>query len=100
MNGDDKTPLLLFIFIKQFLFQSIIKNHIILTQEYLGLSKNKLDLISKEWPTNQRFLEGAYKVLLLKGRENETSDLLSEERTHPDFSALLKSVLENSSEEY
>lgn len=67
-NIDDKTPLLLFIFAKQFLLQSLIKNHVILAQEYLGNAKGKLDKLSKEWPSNQKFLEGAYKVLLLRGR--------------------------------
>lgn len=26
----------------------------------------KLDLLSKEWPENKGFLEGAYKILLLR----------------------------------
>ena len=72
VSVDDKTPLLVFIFVKQFALQSILKNHIILTQEYLELAKKKLDEISKGWPVNRGFLEGAYKVLLLKNKAFES----------------------------
>ena len=56
MGSEDKTPLLLSIFIKQFALQSILKNHIILTQEYLLNAKKRLDEISKGWPVNKGFL--------------------------------------------
>ena len=99
--GDDKTPLLLFIFVKQFLLQSLIKNHVMLAQEYLSNAKGRVDNISKGWSSNQKFLEGAYKVLLLRGRDGDSMELIGEEeRNQPDFTALLKSVLENSTEEF
>lgn len=30
------------------------------------MAKNRLDLVSQEWPENKGFLEGAYKILLLR----------------------------------
>lgn len=56
MGSEDKNPLLLLIFLKQFTLQSIIKNHILLTQEYLMNTKRRLDEISKMWPQNKGFL--------------------------------------------
>lgn len=74
MGSDDKTPLLLSIFIKQLCLQSILKNHLILTQEYLLNAKKRLDEISKGWPTNKSFLEVAYKILLLRNNRFPSDD--------------------------
>jgi hypothetical protein len=74
MGSEDKTPLLLSIFIKQFTLQSILKNHIILTQEYLLNAKRRLDEISKGWPQNKGFLEVAYKILLLRNSRMNFDD--------------------------
>lgn len=66
MNSEDKTPLLLSIFIKQLTLQQILRSHIFFAQEYLLNSKKRLDVISAKMPQQRGFLEGVYKILLLK----------------------------------
>lgn len=66
INTEDKTPLLLVIFIKQMTLQQILKNHIYFSQEYLMNTKRKLDNISSKMPQKKGFLEGVYKILLLR----------------------------------
>ncbi len=56
INTDDKTPLLLVIFIKQMTLQQILKNHIYFSQEYLMNTKRKLDNISSKMPQKKGFL--------------------------------------------
>ena len=55
------------LFLKQLDLQQILKNHLYFSQEYLLNSKNRLDDISRKMPLQKGFLEGVYKVLLLKG---------------------------------
>ena len=66
MNTDDKTPLLLSIFIKQLTLQQILRCHIFFSQEYLLNSKKRLDEISVKMPMQRGYLEGVYKILLLR----------------------------------
>lgn len=66
LNSEDKTPMLLVIFIKQLTLQQILKNHIFFSQEYLMNTKRKLDKISSKMPPQKGFLEGVYKVILLR----------------------------------
>jgi hypothetical protein len=56
INTEDKTPLLLVIFIKQMTLQQILKNHIYFSQEYLMNTKRKLDNISSKMPQKKGFL--------------------------------------------
>lgn len=103
MGSEDKNPLLLLIFLKQFTLQSIIKNHIILAQEYLMNAKRRLDEISRMWPQNKGFLEKAYKVLLLRtaNKFNMTGDVTEDDCSDlPDYSSLLRSVFEDPSKEF
>jgi hypothetical protein len=102
MGSEDKTPLLLSIFIKQLALQSILKNHLILTQEYLLNAKKRLDEISKERPQNKGFLEIAYKILLLRnGRERMEEEKEGEDINDiPDYSSLLKSIFEEQEQEF
>ena len=66
MQTEEKTPLLMLLFIKQLTLQQILKNHLHFSQDYLLNSKNRLDAISKKMPEKKGFLEGVYKILLLK----------------------------------
>jgi hypothetical protein len=66
MNADDKTPLLLNLLVKQITLQQILRNHIYLAQEYLLNTKRRLDNISKKMVYHKGYLEGVYKILLLK----------------------------------
>ena len=77
LNSEDKTPLLLVIFIKQLTLQQILKNHIYFSQEYLMKTKNRLDNISSKMPQQKGFLEGVYKIILLRnfgGNKHEKKD--------------------------
>lgn len=56
MHSQDKTPLLLVIFIKQLTLQQILKNHIYFSQQYLMTTKKKLDNISSKMPQQKGFL--------------------------------------------
>ena len=56
IKTEDKTPLLLVIFIKQMTLQQILKNHIYFSQEYLMNTKRKLDNISSKMPQKKGFL--------------------------------------------
>jgi hypothetical protein len=71
LHTEDKTPLLLLIFIKQLTLQQVIKNHLFFSQEYLLNSKKRLDGISAKMPQQRGFLEGVYKILLLRGFSTE-----------------------------
>jgi hypothetical protein len=66
MQTEEKTPLLLLIFVKQLNLQQILKNHLHFSQEYLLNSKKRLDNISSKTPHQRGLLEGIYKILLLK----------------------------------
>lgn len=54
------------IFIKQLNLQQILKNHLHFSQEYLLNSKSRLDALSIKMPQQRGFLEGVYKVLLMR----------------------------------
>ena len=66
MNAEDKSPLLLTLFAKQMALQQILRNHIFLGQEYLLNTKRRLDDVSKKMVYQKGYLEGVYKILLLK----------------------------------
>lgn len=80
MQTEEKTPLLLLIFIKQLALQQILKNHLYFSQEYLMNSKSRLDSLSMKMPQQKGFLEGVYKVLLLKTVSPREADELEEDR--------------------
>jgi hypothetical protein len=46
--------------------QQILRNHIFLCQEYLLNTKKRLDNVSKKMVYQKGYLEGVYKILLLK----------------------------------
>ena len=66
MNSDDKTPLLINLLVKQITLQQILRSHIYLAQEYLLNTKRRLDNISKKMVYHKGYLEGVYKILLMK----------------------------------
>ena len=70
MQTEDKTPLLLSIFIKQLTLQQILRCHIFFSQEYLLNSKKRLDSISVKMPQQRGYLEGVYKILLLRNMKH------------------------------
>lgn len=74
MNSDDKTPLLLNLLVKQITLQQILRSHIYLAQEYLLNTKRRLDNISRKMVYHKGYLEGVYKILLLKSTEPLSSD--------------------------
>ena len=74
MQTEEKTPLLLLLFIKQLTLQQILKNHLHFSQEYLINSKNRLDALSRKMPEKKGFLEGVYKILLLKSSGNHREE--------------------------
>jgi hypothetical protein len=56
VNSEDKTPLLLTIFLKQMTLQQILRNHIFLSQEYLLNTKKRLDNISQKMVYQRGYL--------------------------------------------
>jgi hypothetical protein len=46
--------------------QQILRNHIFLCQEYLLNTKKRLDHVSRKMVYQKGYLEGVYKILLLK----------------------------------
>lgn len=71
---EDKTPLLINLLVKQITLQQILRNHIYLAQEYLLNTKKRLDNISKKMVYQKGYLEGVYKILLLKSTEPFTTE--------------------------
>lgn len=57
VGTEDKTPLLTSLLTKQLTLQSILKSHIMLTQEYLVGARKKLDEVYGKMERNKGFLE-------------------------------------------
>jgi hypothetical protein len=94
LQTEDKTPLLLLIFIKQLTLQQLIKNHLYFSQEYLLNSKKRLDALSAKMPQQRGFLEGVYKILLLKGFSSDDDG--DEDRGEmPNLNEMIQSIFEN-----
>lgn len=93
VGADDKTPLLLNLLVKQITLQQILRNHIYLAQEYLLNTKRRLDYISKKMVYQKGYLEGVYKILLLKSTESFSADTESNEL--PNFNDMLQSIFTN-----
>lgn len=94
MQTQQKTPLLLLIFIKQLNLQQILKNHLHFSQEYLLNSKNRLDGISVKMPQQRGFLEGVYKVLLMRQGGKQEQEI-EDGKQMPSFHQMLKGILDN-----
>ena len=92
MSADDKTPILISLLVKQITLQQILRNHIYLAQEYLLNTKKRLDHISRKMVYHKGYLEGVYKILLLKSTE-PLSDNSSQEM--PNFNEMLQSIFTN-----
>lgn len=100
MQTEEKTPLLLLIFVKQLNLQQILKNHLHFSQEYLYNSKKRLDGISAKMPHQRGFLEGVYKILLLKSIDSREPEETEEEpRQMPNFQQMIQTVFENKESE-
>lgn len=96
MNSEDKSPLLLTLFAKQMALQQILRNHIFLCQEYLLNTKKRLDHVSKKMVYQKGYLEGVYKILLLKTTvEPFIED--KEPAEMPNFHEMLQSIFSNRS---
>jgi hypothetical protein len=93
MNSDDKTPILLNLLVKQITLQQILRNHIYLAQEYLLNTKRRLDHISRKMVYHKGYLEGVYKILLLKSTEPLSTD--NEANELPNFGDMLQSIFTN-----
>ena len=63
---NDKNLTLLHIFCRQLLVFSQLKNCILLAQQYVMITKDRLKEVSKRWISKKGFLEGAYKILLFR----------------------------------
>lgn len=68
---------------KQITLQQILRNHIYLAQEYLLNTKKRLDNISSKMVYQKGYLEGVYKILLLKSSDSLSGD--SEPNELPNF---------------
>lgn len=65
-SQDNKNSLLLAIYLKQLYFFALLKNYVFIIINYIQSAKDQLKAISKRWPENKGFLDGAYKILLIK----------------------------------
>lgn len=64
----DKNPLLACLMTKLLTLQTTLKNHILLTQEYLVCARKRLDGIYKGLSPNRGFLEAANRIVLSFGK--------------------------------
>jgi len=90
---DDKTPLLINLLVKQVTLQQILRNHIYLAQEYLLNTKKRLDNISKKMVYQKGYLEGVYKILLLKSTEPFSAE--GDANEMPNFNDMIQSIFTN-----
>lgn len=93
LNSEDKSPLLLTLFVKQMTLQQILRNHIFLAQEYLLNTKKRLDNISQKMVYQKGYLEGVYKILLLKSTSEPLADSAPTEM--PNFAEMMQSIFLN-----
>jgi hypothetical protein len=97
MQTEEKTFLLLLIFIKQLNLQQILRNHMYLSQEYIINCKGRLDELSSKMSHQRSFLEGVYKILLLKpsieSRESEETE--DDNRQLPSVQEMLEAIFHN-----
>ena len=63
---NNKNSLVLIIYLKQLYFYALLKNYIFVAINYIQMAKEKLQVLSRQWPENKGFLDGSYKILLLK----------------------------------
>jgi hypothetical protein len=54
------------LFMRQLYVFAYLKNTINLSQKFLFVAKDRLRLLSQDWPHKKGFLEGAYKILLFR----------------------------------
>jgi hypothetical protein len=97
MNSEDKSPLLLTLFAKQMALQQILRNHIFLCQEYLLNTKKRLDHVSRKIVYQKGYLEGVYKILLLKTSVDSFGDEREPAEEMPNFQEMLQSIFTNRS---
>jgi hypothetical protein len=98
MQTEEKTFLLLNIFIKQLNLQQILKSHLYLSQEYIINCKSRLDYFSPKMSRQREFLEGVYKILLLKPgidtKESQEGED-DENQQQPNIQEMLEAVFQN-----
>jgi len=66
MADTDKNSIIFALLAKQFFLYSLLKNFITCSSVYMAATKHKLDSISHNFLTANGFLEGAYRILLLR----------------------------------
>ena len=59
---------------KQIVLQQILRNHIFIGQEFLLNTKKRLDKISGKMTYQKGYLEGVYKILLLKSAQTSLQE--------------------------
>ncbi|KRW98407.1 F-box domain [Pseudocohnilembus persalinus] len=102
-ENDSRQLILLILFLKQGFLYGVVKNYIYIIQKYIMIVKGKLDVVSKEWPENKGFLEGAFKILfqgnvkIKNGRMVEVEEEDDDEQidSSMDMFNILKSLMEN-----
>lgn len=87
IGTEDKTPLLACLMTKLLTLQSILKNHIMLTQEYLIAARKRLDGVYKGLSRNRGFLEEANRLILQIG-QHRGPDLDEPEQASKQFSMI------------
>ncbi len=72
--------------------QQILKNHLHFSQEYLLNSKSRLDAISMKMPQQRGFLEGVYKVLLMRTAGQKEEEEIEDNRQMPNFHEMVQAI--------
>ena len=63
---EDKTFLLMALFLRQMFVFGLLRNHLSISQKYVFIAKERLKEVSRGWSPKRGFLEGAYKILLFR----------------------------------
>jgi hypothetical protein len=100
IGSEDKTPLLACLMTKLLTLQSILKSHIMLTQEYLTCARKRLDGVYKGLSRNKGYLEEANKIVLQIG-QHKAPDFADPDTTSRRFSMenFLRSLNRTSADE-
>ncbi|EAR92087.2 hypothetical protein TTHERM_00106880 (macronuclear) [Tetrahymena thermophila SB210] len=76
-NQIDKNFIIFILIAKQYYLYSLLRNYITSSSTYMQFAKNKLDALSKDWPTSKGFLEGAYRILLLRNVSIKNGEIVN-----------------------
>ncbi|KAL4480020.1 hypothetical protein ABPG74_020536 [Tetrahymena malaccensis] len=83
-NETDKNFIIFILIAKQYFLYSLLRNYITASSMYMQFAKNKLDAMSKDWPTSKGFLEGAYRILLLRNVSIKNGQIVNNDSDNGD----------------